>query len=95
MPQTKQINKIDQTERLIEAVENLSFSIDNLKANSSRDYSPYLTNIFISLKILDKIQHELHILNKTFIMSALLLSATKNPEKTLNEYHKIIDQYLN
>ncbi len=92
---TQQISiQHEQNERLIEAVENLSFSISCLKNYRPKDYTDRLMEIFLSLKTLDKIQYELHLLNKTIIMSALLLSAAKNPEKTLNEYNKIINQYL-
>ena len=99
MPQKNNLN----LKYLIESIENLTFTIENIK-QQHLDYSQILMNIFTSLKeigngykndgCLSKIHHELRILNKTLIMSALLLSATKEPEKTLNEYHKIIDQYL-
>ena len=104
MPQNKEKNYTVNLEHLIESIENLTFTRENTKKQNN-DYSSILMNIFTALKeigngypkdgCLNKIHHELRILNKTLIMSALLISATKNPEKTLNEYHKIIDQYLN
>ena len=88
----------EQTERLIDAVEKLAFVIDDSKRFQPKDYSQIFMNILMSLNsnndYLDKIHHELKKLNKTIIMSALLTSAIKNPEKTLNEYRKIIDMYL-
>ena len=95
----------EQTDQLIKSIEDLCFVIDNLKNQVPQNNSQILTDIFLSLKeignghtndgCLRQIHHELKILNKTLIMSALLISATKNPEKTLNKYHEIIDQYLN
>ena len=93
----------EQTERLIDAIDKLSFIIDNTRQHTNNNYSQHLIDIMVTLKeigngykndgCLKKIHHELRLLNKTVIMSALLLSATKNPEKTLKEYHKIIEQY--
>jgi len=91
-------------ENLTEAIDKLAFIIETTNTHKNKDYSQNLIDILVSLKeigngfngkgCLDKIHHELKLLNKTIIMSALLLSATKNPEKTLNEYQKIIEQYL-
>ena len=89
---------------LTEVIDKLAFEIDILN-HQHKDYSKEIINIMTSLKeigkgynndgCLDKIYHELQLLNKTIIMTALLISATKNPEKTLNQYNKIIEQYLN
>ena len=87
---------------LIESIDRLANIIDITKSNQYKDYNQILVDIIFYLKetnnshreCLDKIHHELKILNKTIIMAALLISATKNPEKTLNEYQKIIEQYL-
>lgn len=107
MPKDKQLpkNESDKMEKLIECIDNLCFVIDSLKNAQNVENIQMLMNIHTSLKeignsysndgCLNKIHHELKILNKTIIMSALILSATKNPEKTLQEYHKIIEQYLN
>lgn len=104
MSQYKEKNTNINLEHLIESIENLTFKIENTR-NKNNDYSSILINIFTALKeigngfkndgCLNKIHHELRILNKTLIMSALLISATQNPEKTLNEYNKILEQYLN
>ena len=96
------MKKEQYKESLVDAVDNLAFAIDTLRSQQTKDYTDILIDIFTALKgighnnqeNLNKIHHELHILNKTIIMSALLISATKNPEKTLNEYQKIIEQYL-
>ena len=92
----------NEQSNLIEAINRLTDTIDTTKPNQYTDYNQILVNIILSLKeindsnreYLDKINHELKILNKTIIMAALLISAIKNPEKTLNEYQKIIEQYL-
>ena len=48
MPQHKQVpTQYEQTERLIEAVENLNFTIDCLKNYMSKDYSEIFMSIFI------------------------------------------------
>ncbi len=105
MPKTiPQTDKSEQIERLIHGIDNLSFNIERLHSQN-RDYSQFFIQIIMALKetgngmtgngCLKKIHQELRLLNKTMIMSALLLSATKDPEKTLNEYHKIIEQYIN
>ena len=96
--------QIQQTERLIEAIENLGFVLNNSKHLQQQDYSDTLLNIFISLKeigygypnngCLGNIHKDLRLLNKTIILAALLMGATKEPEKTLQEYKKIIDIYL-
>ena len=101
MPKKNEQNELN--ERLIDAIEKLSFLIDSAK-NQNNDYSQHFMDIFVSLKeigkgytndgCLYKIHHELRLLNKTLIMAALLISATKTPEQTLQEYHKIIKQYL-
>ena len=48
----------EQNERLIEAIENLTFSIDCLKNYQPRDYSEFLINIFVALNSIN------HTLNK-------------------------------
>ena len=97
------MSKTDQNERLIDAIDKLAFVINN--AQQTKDYSPIFTDIIVGLKeigngynndgCLKKIYQELRLLNKTLIMSALILGATKNPEKTLNNYKNIIDEYIN
>ena len=101
MPQTKH-DKFNQTERLIDAIDNLSFGISLIK---DKDYSQRLIDIMSLLKeigngyagdgCLNKIHHELQMLNKNIILAALLTSVPENPEKTLNEYNKIIEKYAN
>ena len=100
----KQTAPVNENDELIKVIENLTFTIE-MANKQNNDYSPYLQNIMVALKeigkgynndgCLHKIHHELRLLNKTLIMSALLISATKNPEQTLNEYNKIIEHYLN
>ena len=96
--------KIDKTNQLICAIDNLSDVIQNLDFTHAKDYSGLLLDIVLSLReigggpnsisCLNRIHHELHLLNKSLMMSALLITAIKEPEKTLHEYHKIIDEYL-
>lgn len=96
MPQDNKIEKLTET------IDKLAFVIDTTRPN--RDYSQYFVDIMVALKelgngyrndgCLNKIHHELHLLNKTLIISALILGATKNPEKTLDDYNKIIKDYL-
>lgn len=97
-------NESDAQERLLHAIEDLGCSVDGLKNTSIKDYTSLYYDIMVAIKeigegfknegCLKKIHHELHLLNKTLIMSALLISATKDPEKTLKEYYNIINQYL-
>ena len=94
----------EQTYELICAIEKLCCTIEDAASFQNRDYSQIFINIFTVLKeigvgykndgCLQKIHKELHLLNKTLIMSALLISATKDPERTLDKYYKIIEQYL-
>ena len=94
----------EQTERLINAIENLNVTIDNAKKYQYKDYSTVFADIIISLKeigngytnngCLNKIHDELRLLNKNIIMAALLISTPTNPEKNLQTYNKIIDSYL-
>jgi len=103
-PQTAQEIQFNQTERLIDVLDSLNFSIEGLRGINGYDYSIPLMELSNSLReigngyrdegCLKKIHQELHLLNKTLIMSALLLSATKKPEETLKEYQKIIKEYL-
>ena len=90
--------KTEQTERLIEAIDKLSFIIDTSKCLQKNDYSQILMGLLTSANSnnehLNKIYNELKNLNKTIIMSALLLGATKNPEKTLQDYKEIINMYI-
>jgi len=101
MPQPKQ-DTFNQTERLIDAIDSLSYGISLIK---DKDYTQILIGLMSSLKeigngytgdgCLNKIHHELKILNKNIILAALLTSAPENPEQTLNEYNKVIEKYLN
>lgn len=94
----------EQTERVIEAIESLSFAINDFKSLQNRDYSEIFMNIFAALNkisygyqndgCIDKICKEIRALNKTLIMAALIMGATKNPEETLQKYNNIIDMYL-
>ncbi len=104
MQKTTELFDKQQTERFIEAIENLGFNIDTLKPHLGKDYSSILVDIIFALKeigygngkdgCLDKIHRELKLLNKTIIMAALLIGATKNPEQTLKQYNNIVEQYL-
>lgn len=104
MPKTNE-QLPDQTERLINAIDDLNFNIDNMKKYYDKDYSSILTNIILSLKeignlytndgCLNKIHDDLKHLNKTMLLIALLISTNQNPENTLQQYSKIIEQHLN
>ena len=92
-------------DNLVESIEKLAFIIDTTTNHQNKDYTQVFIDNLVALReigtgfdgkgCLNQIHHELKLLNKTIIMSALLISATKNPEKTLNEYNRIIEQYLN
>ncbi|MBQ6109956.1 MAG: hypothetical protein IJL05_01095 [Alphaproteobacteria bacterium] len=104
MQKTIQYSLQQQTERFIESIENLGFNIDTLKPYLGKDYSSILVDMLFALKeigygnskegCLDKIHHELKILNKTIIIAALLMCTPKDPERTLKQYNNIIEQYL-
>lgn len=104
MPKTTELFSQQQTEHLIDAIDKLTFTINDAKKRQNYNYSEILINIILSLKeignkytkdgCLNQICEELKNLNKNIIVATLLISAPQNPEQILQQYNNIIEQYL-